>query len=410
MHVEKYPSFNDQGLDRIQKEMQNLCNDGFYKDLAWEIGSLDKNKKKTIVKTFIGQSGIRADANSYWRIYSMTKPLVTVVTLRLIEEGKLRLFDHISRFLPNFKNSKLLVIEDKKEKLIPSTNPINIFHLLTHTSGLSYGFLPGAVSDLYRKEGVLADGSISLEDEAKKISKLPLTLDPGSSWQYSVSTDVLAYILECITDMPLNEILDKYLFKKLGMVKTSFDVPEKESGHLLPCFGGIDIFGNNLKERNIDIFSSNPTLDKVEKFNSYPQNSNGKFRRGGHGLFCTLDDYSSFAANMLNYGKGILNRKSMELLLTDHTTHQMKPLGINKIYKPSPGLNGDGFGFGMRIRGSGNGSLLFGTEGEFGWGGAAETLFFVDPKENFYAVFLAQNLDNPGASTLFKQLVYSSLN
>mgnify|MGYP006231554169 CR=1 FL=1 len=174
----------------------------------------------------------------------------------------------------------------------------------------------------------------------------------------------------------------------------------------------------NLKFRDRIIFDGYPrNIDQaknlesiLEKFNSYPQNSNGKFRRGGHGLFCTLDDYSSFAANMLNYGKGILNRKSMELLLTDHTTHQMKPLGINKIYKPSPGLNGDGFGFGMRIRGSGNGSFLFGTEGEFGWGGAAETLFFVDPKENFYAVFLAQNLDNPGASTLFKQLVYSSLN
>jgi CubicO group peptidase (beta-lactamase class C family) len=96
-------------------------------------------------------------------------------------------------------------------------------------------------------------------------------------------------------------------------------------------------------------------------------------------------------------------------MLTDHTKSEMKPLGINNIFKPSPGLDGDGFGLGFRIRGSGSGSLLFGSVGEFGWAGAAETMFFVDPIEEFYVVFMAQNLDQPGASALFKQMVYSAL-
>ena len=97
------------------------------------------------------------------------------------------------------------------------------------------------------------------------------------------------------------------------------------------------------------------------------------------------------------------------MMLTDHTSKNMKPLGVNNIFKPTPGLNGDGFGLGFRIRGSGSGANLPGSKGEFGWAGAAETLFFVDPVENFYAVFMAQNLDMPGASALFKQMIYSSL-
>ena len=96
-------------------------------------------------------------------------------------------------------------------------------------------------------------------------------------------------------------------------------------------------------------------------------------------------------------------------MLTDHTNYEMKPLGINNIFKPSPGLDGDGFGLGFRVRGSGSESLLFGSIGEFGWAGAAETMFFVDPIEEFYVVFMAQNLDQPGASALFKQMIYSAL-
>ena len=338
----------------------------------------------------------------------MTKPLVSIVALKLIEEGKLRLFDHVGRFLPNLKNPKILKIIDTKEQYTSSYAPMTIFHLLTHTSGLSYGFLPDPVAAIYRKEKVLLDASISLEEEAKKISSFPLVFDPGSNWHYSVSTDILAYIIECVTETTLGEILNNYIFKKLGINNTSFTVKNKNIGNLLPCYGGVDIFSEELAFRNIDIFSSLPSLEKVNFFNTYPTD-NKEFRRGGHGLFSTLEDYSIFASSLLHENKLIISRKSYELMLTDHTSEAMKPLGINNIFKPSPGLHGDGFGLGFRVRGNGSKSHLPGSKGEFGWAGAAETMFFVDPVENFYVVFMAQNLDMPGASALFKQMLYSAL-
>ena len=338
----------------------------------------------------------------------MTKPFVSILSLKLIEEGKMRLFDHVSRFLPNLKDPKILTVKDGKEEYSISSNPMTIFHLLTHTSGLSYGFLPDPVANIYRKERVLLDASITLEEEAKNISKFPLVSNPGSNWYYSVSTDILAYIIECVSELPLDELLKKYLFNDLGINNTSFTIEKKNIGNLIPCYGGIDIFSKELVMRNVDIFSSAPPLKPIDFENTYPTD-NKNFRRGGHGLFSTLEDYSIFASALLKKSELILSRKSFEMMLTDHTSKNMKPLGINNIFKPTPGLNGDGFGLGFRIRGSGSGANLPGSKGEFGWAGAAETLFFVDPVENFYAVFMAQNLDMPGASALFKQMIYSSL-
>ena len=351
--INSFPKFSDQRLKLIEKKMQTLCDQGFYRDLAWDVGTNIKGVKKSIFTGFAGQSGIRANKNSLWRIFSMTKPLVSIVALKLIEEGKLRLFDHVGRFLPNLKNPKILKIIDNKELYTPSFTPMTIFHLLTHTSGLSYGFLPDPVASIYRKEKVLLDASISLEEEAKKISSFPLGFDPGSNWNYSVSTDILAYIIECTTEIPLGETLNNYIFKELGINNTSFIVKNKDIGNLLPCYGGIDIFSEELAFRNTDIFSSLPTLELVNFLNTYPTD-NKEFRRGGHGLFSTLEDYSIFASSLLHKNELILSRKSFELMLTDHTSDGMKPLGINNIFKPSPGLNGDGFGLGFRVRGNGS--------------------------------------------------------
>ena len=403
-----YPKFSQKKLDNIKNTMQVLCSKGFYKDIGWEVGTNLKNEKKSLFKGFVGQSDILANKNSIWRIFSMTKPFVSILSLKLIEEGKMRLFDHVSRFLPNLKDPKILTVKDGKEEYSISSNPMTIFHLLTHTSGLSYGFLPDPVANIYRKERVLLDASITLEEEAKNISKFPLVSNPGSNWYYSVSTDILAYIIECVSELPLDELLKKYLFNDLGINNTSFTIEKKNIGNLIPCYGGIDIFSKELVMRNVDIFSSAPPLKPIDFANTYPTD-NKNFRRGGHGLFSTLEDYSIFASALLKKSELILSRKSFEMMLTDHTSKNMKPLGINNIFKPTPGLNGDGFGLGFRIRGSGSGANLPGSKGEFGWAGAAETLFFVDPVENFYAVFMAQNLDMPGASALFKQMIYSSL-
>ena len=402
------PEFFEKKLELISKKMQSLCDMGFYNDMAWEVGTSCSGKRKIIFKDFLGKSDVRASEDSIWRIFSMTKPIVTIAALKLIEEGKLRLFDHVSRFLPKFKNPKILKIINNNEKFFDAYSPMTIFHLLTHTSGLSYGFLPDNIASIYRSKEILLHSSVSLKDEVENISCCPLLFEPGSKWNYSVSTDILAYIIECAADMELEDVLKSYLFKKIGIKDISFKIDESKILNLMTCYGDVDIFSKDLAIRNTDIFSNNPSLKEVNLYNTYPTNDS-KFRRGGHGLFSTLDAYSTFAFFLLQKSNLILSRKSFELMLTDHTKSEMKPLGINNIFKPSPGLDGDGFGLGFRIRGSGSGSLLFGSVGEFGWAGAAETMFFVDPIEEFYVVFMAQNLDQPGASALFKQMVYSAL-
>ena len=406
----KLPEFCGNKLDNLSQKLKYLCEAGYYEDIAYEVGCNYKDQPRVMYRKFFGSGALKNKGNSVWRIYSMTKPIVSVVALALVDEGKLRLFDHVARFLPDLKTPRVLISKGAKKEYISTTVPMTIFHLLTHTSGLTYGFLNGLVANIYREEKIHFDGLLSLEDEVKKIAKLPLVFEPGTNWHYSVATDVLAYILELVSGLTLPELLKKYVFNKLGMNQIGFDVPPNKIKNLIKCYGSKDIFESFPKERISDIFSNNPKLEEVNSFLSYPSGSEGKFSRGGHGLFSTISDYGLFAASMLNGLKGILSRKSMEFMLQDHTLSSMKPLIINPILtKPNEGLQGYGFGFGVRIRGKGNTALSMGSEGEFGWAGAAETYFLVDPKENFYAVFMAQNLDQPGGSSLFKQLLYSAL-
>ena len=209
------PEFSEKKLELISKKMQSLCDIGFYNDMAWEVGTSCSGKRKIIFKDFLGKSDVRASEDSIWRIFSMTKPIVTIAALKLIEEGKLRLFDHVSRFLPKFKNPKILKIINNNEKYFDAYSPMTIFHLLTHTSGLSYGFLPDNIASIYRSKEILLHSSVSLKDEVENISCCPLLFEPGSKWNYSVSTDILAYIIECAADMELEDVLENYLFKKL---------------------------------------------------------------------------------------------------------------------------------------------------------------------------------------------------
>ena len=404
------PEFCEKKLDNLSERLNVLCKEGFYKDIAYELGCIYKDQQKVLHRRYFGSPDLVARKESIWRIYSMTKPIVSILALALVDEGKLRLFDHVARFLPNYKEPKILISKGKNQEYVNAKSPMTIFHLLTHTSGLSYGFLNGGVAKLYRQEEVHFNGLVSLEDEVKKISKLPLISEPGSKWHYSVATDVLGHILELVSGYPLPELLKKYVFSKLGMNEIGFDVPSNKLNNLMPCFGKKDIFDSFPSERASDIFSNNPKLEEIKTLKSYPTNAEGKFYRGGHGLFSTISNYGLFAASMLNGAKGILSRKSMDLLLKDHTQSSMKPLTINPVLsKPTEGLQGYGFGFGVRIRGKGNLALSIGTEGEFGWAGAADTFFLVDPNENFYAIFMAQNIEQPGGPSLFKQLIYSAL-
>ena len=215
--------------------------------------------------------------NAIYRIYSMTKPITSVMALKLIEEGKLRLYDLVSSFIPSFEDLDWpMIIED----------------LFTHRSGLTYDFLPGChVAPLYSEKDISDDGSLNLEEKCESLSRLPLAYQPGSRFNYSVSIDVLARIIEIISKKDFEEILKEEIFEPLDMKDTGFSVKEKNLPRLMSTYGAsnfkeiMNIGPHNLKET--DVNQHNPYL------------KGDHFRRGGTGLFSTISDYLSFGRMLL---------------------------------------------------------------------------------------------------------------
>ena len=227
--------------------------------------------------------------NAIYRIYSMTKPITSVMALKLIEEGKLRLYDLVSSFIPSFEDLKVMKPDGSIEDL---DRPMIIEDLFTHRSGLTYDFLPGChVAPLYSEKDISDDGSLNLEEKCESLSRLPLAYQPGSRFNYSVSIDVLARIIEIISKKDFEEILKKEIFEPLDMEDTGFSVEEKNLPRLMSTYGAA-----NFKEiMNVGPHSLKET--DVNQHNPYLKGDH--FRRGGTGLFSTTYDYLSFARMLL---------------------------------------------------------------------------------------------------------------
>ncbi|MGB0928289.1 MAG: serine hydrolase domain-containing protein [Pikeienuella sp.] len=328
-------------------------------------------------------------APSVYRIYSMTKPVVSVIALQLIEEGRLHLFHPIAKFLPEFAAPYVFDRAGPR----PAAGPITVQHLLTHTSGLSYGFMSDASGKMMNEQKVMADGTVSLRDDIKKIAKIPLQFDPGTRWLYSVATDVLGALIEVVEDAPLQDIVARRITDPLGMAETSFNPGVGVKPRLAPLRGG-----------GIDA-SDGGVLDVL----AYPLDD-PTFARGGHGLFSTLGDYAKFAAALLGdcHGAGqLLSAHTLAAATQNHAAPVM-PLQIElPPNSMNPGMNGQGFGLGFAV--SQAGGPMISRPGAFGWSGAAETWFNVDPVADCYVVMMAQNFDWPGASFTLQNMMYGAL-
>jgi CubicO group peptidase (beta-lactamase class C family) len=323
--------------------------------------------------------------DTIFRIYSMTKPITSVALMMLYEQGYFQLNDDVDKFIPEWKN--LRVYGSGNYPLFLTTRPerpMTIRDLMTHTSGLTYGFMERTnVDAAYRQlgVGVLGEGS-TLRKMIEKLATLPLEFSPGTKWNYSVSTDVLGYLVEVMSGMPFNEYLKTRIFDPLKMVDTDFYVPREK----------IERFAAN--------YSRQP--DKTLKLEDDPGNSTyaqpPTFFSGGGGLVSTATDYFRFCQMLLNGGEldgaRILGRKTIEFMTMNHLPggKGLSELSVSTFTQIA--TEGNGFGLGFSVHQGSDKSQVIGSVGEYAWGGAASTAFWIDPVEDLIVIFLTQFMPN----------------
>ncbi|WP_439369141.1 serine hydrolase domain-containing protein [Bradyrhizobium sp. DASA03120] len=332
-----------------------------------------------------------------FRLFSMTKAITSVVAMQLIEDGKIKLDDPVSKYIPSFANVKVGVekkAEDggKSLELVPPNRPMTVHDLMTHTSGITYGFYGDSlVRKAYRDANIYA-GDFDLAEFAERIAKLPLHNQPGALWQYGHSTDILARVMEIAVGKPLIDIMQEKLLTPLGMVDTGFFVTDPEKQKLLaqPVPNDADFRVGRIND---------PTVVKKIMFAS-------------GGMVTTMADYKRFAQMLLNggslEGKTILKPETFKLMVTD----QIGPKsGVDRDYFYFPG-DGFGFGLGLAVRTDpGNAKPPPpGDLGELKWDGASGCYFVIDPKQDMFFVLLEQTpTERQRVQRTLKLLVYEAM-
>ncbi len=324
------------------------------------------------------------DASAVFRIYSMTKPIVCTALMTLYEEARFQLFEPIAKYLPEF--AKVKVWNGEGRPLADPVRPILIRDLFTHTSGLTYGFLEDTpVSAIYQEAGLFSKPESSLESIINELARLPLAFQPGTRWHYSMSIDVLAHLIQVLSGRPLQDFLEERIFTPLGMGDTGFSVPEQNRTRIAGMVGRADIALHTFSE------AMRAPLGPLDVSKTYPVDNTTTWARGGSGLFSTAADYLRFAQMLLNRGQldgeRIISPAIAGFMHTNHLPVSLLPLSIGIL--PLPGY---GFGLGSGVLMSPAESSLPGSVGEFGWGGAANTYYWVDPKTELVGIFMTQHM------------------
>ena len=320
--------------------------------------------------------------DTMYRIYSMTKPVTSIALMMLVERGLLQLTDPVSKFIPPFGETR---VWNTGSVLKPLTNaltePIRIWHLLTHTAGMTYGWMySDLVDDMYRRAGFEAGVAYkdSLEVVCDKYAALPLLFQPGSSWNYSVATDIVGRVIEVVGKMPLDEFFDKNIFQPLEMHDTGFWVPEEKY------------------ERVASLYRYDETNHKKAKISGFANSSLEKpaFLSGGGGLISTAGDYFKFIRMLEGRGKSgnvqLLSPSTFEMMVMNHLPNNAdistfgRPLGEEIFY------DGLGFGLGFGVVVDQAKTRVACPNGTFSWGGMASTAFWVDPVNEISAMFFTQ--------------------
>lgn len=378
---------SEEALDRLGHVLQREVGDG---RIPGAVALIAREGRIGYFEAFGRRTPESEDAmalDSIFRIYSMTKPIVSVVIMQMVEEGRIFLADPVAKFIPAFSGIKVGVERDGALDLVAPHRAIMVQDLLRHTSGLTYDFLgETAVHKLYVKAN-LARRDQTNADQVEALAKLPLLNQPGTFWDYSRSTDVLGRIVEIVAGRTLGEELSRRIFEPLGMTDTGFTVPESKQGRVAEPFPTDPETGAAVK-----LLRASETV---------------QFESGGGGLFSTAPDYARFCAMLAGRGTlgqtRILGRATLDLMTADH-------LGPDVTVGSDLLPPGHGFGLGFAVRVAPGLADVPGSVGLFYWGGIAGTTFWVDPYEDVFALMMIQAPNQREYyRALFRTLVYAAL-
>ncbi len=325
--------------------------------------------------------------DAIFRIYSMTKPIVSVGAMMLVEEGRLLITDPVSKYIPAFANLKVGIVNGYKLDLAPLKRAITVQDLMRHTSGLTYGFTGASPVQKLIKTANVVNANRSLAENVEAMAGLPLMHQPGEVWEYSVSTDVLGRVIEVIEGASLGEALQARIFEPLEIRDTAFFTPELKVA------------------RRADPFSFD--VMTAAGVNTNSTTSPPKFESGGGGLMSTLADYTRFAA-MLSLGGAIdgvriLSPRTLAFMASDHLDAKVDRSHF--LLWP-----GHGFGLGFAVRTDPGKAPTAGSVGEFFWGGMMGTAFWVSPRNSLFAVLMVQTPEHrEHFRALFRNLVSAAI-
>jgi CubicO group peptidase (beta-lactamase class C family) len=380
-------------LDRIGVVMQQYVDKG---KVSGVVVLVVRDGKAAYFKSF-GKldvdRGSPMPPNAIFRIASQSKAVTSVAVMTLVEEGRINLGDPVSKFIPEFKETKVAVPAADKGApgyaVVPAKREVTIRDLLTHTSGISYG--DGPASDLYKTAGVqgwfFADKSVPVGDCIKKLAKLPFDAQPGEKWVYGFNTDILGYVVEVVSGLSLADYVKKRITDPLEMTDTHFFLPQNKTVRFASVYGA----GKDGRIELVEDALESPYLKGPRMCFS-----------GGAGLLSTAEDYARFLQMLGNGGEldgvRILSPKTVEIMTVNQA---------GDLY----GTRGQGFGLGFWVTNDLGKTGEMGSIGAFGWGGAYYTTYWVDPAERLVVVFMTQLLPAGGLDlqTKFRTLVYQSI-
>ena len=393
-------------LRRLDENFARYVDDGRLK--GWLL-TVSRHGKLAHVASYgqrDAEAGLPVEPDTLWRIYSMTKPVTSVAAMMLYEQGAFELTDPVSRFIPSFKDMRVFAGgSDQRPVTVPATEPVRIWHLLTHTAGLTYGFhRTTPVDAMYRAAGFdlgLRPGT--LEESCDAWAGLPLLFQPGSEWNYSVATDVLGRVVEVASGQSLDAFYAQRIFGPLGMTDTAFYAAPQDLGRLAALYAR-DIEG------------------KAHRFNSLAEEVRKPpaMLSGGGGLVSTAADYNRFLHMLLNRedspageldGARLLSSRTVAYMSRNHLPGNSDIEQFGRPINAESPQRGVGFGLGFAVVIDPAAGKVVVSDGELSWGGAASTAFWIDPAEELTATFFTQLIPSsahPIRSQL-RQLVYQAL-
>ncbi len=349
------------------------------------------------------ERGTPVSRDTVFRIYSMTKPITSVALMMLYEKGAFQLDDPVAKYIPQWRDLKVFAGGDEKSFSVKAPDrPMQVKDLLTHCSGLTYGFLGTHPVDAMYRAAKIGDGSkgATLSKMIDDLARIPLQFSPGTQWNYSVSTDVLGYLVQVLADQDFDAFVTEKITRPLGMDDTAFFVAPKNHDRFAACY---------------DRVAATNSLKLQDDPKKSPYLSRPTFFSGGGGLVSTIDDYHTFARMLLGRGSTndvrILGRKTVEYMTLNHLPGNKDLAAMGQpIFSETP-YDGIGFGLGFSVILDPATANVLDSPGEFAWGGAASTYFWIDPVEELIVIFMTQLL--PSSSypirRQLKALVYQAL-